>query len=173
MTTTMPADGSAPATTSRSTAAEAATAAPATTPVWKVGVVAGMAASVATTAVAIGAKAIDIPMKAAPQNADAGRAIPLTGYAMGTLMCTAIGTLLAVFLARRAKRPAPTFVIVTTLLTVASFAGPITTGHATTATRLVLSLTHVVAAVIVIPALARRLAQPAATTTGDRAIRPA
>jgi hypothetical protein len=45
------------------------------------------------------------------------------------------------------------------VLTVVSFAGPITTGYATTATRLVLELTHVVAAAIVIPALAWRLAQ--------------
>jgi len=123
---------------------------------------AGVAAAVATTAVALGAKVIDIPMEAAPQNADAARAIPLTGYAMGTLMCTAIGTVLAIVLARRAKRPAAWFVGITTLLTLASFAGPITAGHATTATRLVLCLTHVVAAAIVIPALTSRL---------DRAVR--
>lgn len=130
-----------------------------TIPVWRVGAVAGLAAAVATTAVAVVAKAIDIPMKAAPQNAAAGRAIPLGGYAMGTLMCTALGTVLAIVLAWRAKRPARMFVVITAVLTVLSFAGPITTGHATTATRLVLSLTHVVAAAIVIPALASRLAR--------------
>jgi len=40
---------------------------------------------------------------------------------------------------------------------VLSFSGVITTGHATTATRLVLARTHVVAAAIVIPSLAARL----------------
>ena len=50
---------------------------------------------------------------------------------------------------------------VTTALTVVSFAGPITTGHATTATRLVLALTHVAAAAIVIPMLAARVARSA------------
>ena len=129
------------------------------TPVWRVGAAAGVVAAVATTLVAAVAKAIDIPMMAAPKTAEVGRVIPMSGYAMGTLMCTAIGIILAVVLARRAKRPAATFVVVTSILTVLSMAGPITTGHATTATRLVLGLTHVVAAAIVIPALAHRLSQ--------------
>lgn len=126
-------------------------------PVWRAGAVSGAIAAAATTAVAVGAKAVDIPMLAAPRTEEVGRAIPLSGYATGTLLATAIGTLLAVALLRWTKRPAPVFVGVTTLLTVLSFAGPVTTGHATTATRLVLALTHVVAAAIVIPAVARRL----------------
>ena len=86
-----------------------------------------------------------------------GRAIPLSGYALSTVMCTAVGVLLAVALLRWSKRPAATFVGATAVLTVLSFAGPVTTGHATTATRLVLALTHVVAAAIVIPAIAASL----------------
>lgn len=129
----------------------------ATLPVWRVGALSGVAAALATTAVAVAAKAADVPMLAAPQTEDAGRAIPMSGFATGTLMATAIGTSLAVILARRVKRPAATFVVVTVVLTVVSFAGPLTTGHATTATRVVLELTHVVAAAIVIPVLARRV----------------
>jgi hypothetical protein len=45
----------------------------ATTPVWRVGAKAGLLAAAATTAVAVVAKAIDIPLKAAPHTADAGR----------------------------------------------------------------------------------------------------
>jgi uncharacterized membrane protein YeiB len=126
--------------------------------VGRAGALSGLVAAVATTAVAVGAELIDIPMKAAPRTEEVGRAIPLSGYAMGTLLCTAIGTVLAVGLYRWAKRPDRTFVVLTVVLTMVSFAGPITAGHATTATRLVLALTHVVAAVIVIPAVARRLA---------------
>jgi len=103
-------------------------------PVWLVGAVSGVAAALATTAVALGAKALDVPMKAAPRTEEVGRAIPLSGYAMGTLLCTAIGTVLAIALARLARRPATIFLVATIVLTVASFAGPITTGHATTAT---------------------------------------
>jgi hypothetical protein len=130
-----------------------------TTPLWRIGAGAGVVAAVATTAVAIAAKAIDIPMKAAPRTEEFGRAIPLNGFAVSTLMCTAVGTLLAIALYRYAKRPARTFLAATVVLTIASFAGPITTGYATTATRLVLALTHVVAAAIVIPALHARLAE--------------
>lgn len=128
------------------------------TPLWRVGLVGGVAAAAATTVVALAARAVDIPMMAAPNAATAAKTIPTTGYAMGTLMCTAIGTVLAIALARWTPRPAQLFVAATIALTVVSFAGPITTSNATTATRLVLALTHVVAAAIVIPALARRLA---------------
>jgi hypothetical protein len=131
----------------------------ATTPVWRVGAVAAVAAAVATTVVALTAKAIDIPMKAAASEASVAKAIPLSGFALGTLLATAIGTILAVILARRAQRPVRLFVVITSVLTLASFFGPITTSHATTATRLVLAFTHVVAAAIVIPALSRRLAE--------------
>ncbi|HZN16102.1 MAG TPA: DUF6069 family protein [Acidimicrobiales bacterium] len=130
-------------------------------PVAVVGAVAGAVAAIAATAVAVAAKAVDVPMLAAPKTDPVGRAIPMYGFAMGTLLSTTIGIVIAVALLRYAKRPARTFAIVTTVLTVASFSGPITTGHATTATRLVLSLTHVVAAAIVIPAVTWRLAQRA------------
>jgi hypothetical protein len=123
----------------------------------RAGVVSGVVAAAATTAVVLAAKAVDVPMEAAPKTEDFGRAIPLWGFPQSTLMCTAIGIVLAIALGRWAKKPARTFVAVTVVLTVISFAGPITTGYATTATRLVLGLTHVVAAVIVIPALARQL----------------
>jgi hypothetical protein len=126
-------------------------------PVLKAGAVAGAVAAVATTAVAVVAKAIDVPLEAAPKTADAAQAIPMYGFAMGTLLSTAIGIVIAVALARWTKRPGATFVAVTLVLTAVSFAGPATTGYATTATRFVLDLTHVVAAAIVIPAIARRL----------------
>jgi hypothetical protein len=127
-------------------------------PVWQVGAAAALVAAAATTLVALAAIAVDVPMKAAPRTAEVGRALPVSGFALSTIMCTAIGTVIAIALYRWAKRPARTFVAVTAVLTVASFAGPLTTGYATTATRLVLELTHVVAAAIVIPVMAKRLA---------------
>jgi hypothetical protein len=129
-------------------------------PVLLAGAVSGVIAAVATTAVVLAAKAVDVPMMAAPQTASFGEEIPLGGFATATLMGAAIGTILALALARWARRPARTFVITTLALTVFSFSGVITTGYATTATRLVLALTHVVAAAIVIPALTRCLTTP-------------
>lgn len=122
-----------------------------------VGIASGVVAAVATTLVAVIAKAADVPLRAAPRSADAGEAIPMSGFAFGTLTSVATGIVLALALRRFAKRPARTFTVVTLVLTALSFLGPITTGHATTATRFVLELTHVVAAAIVIPAMARTL----------------
>jgi hypothetical protein len=129
-----------------------------TRPLWLVGVVAGVVAAVAVTLVVIGALALGVPMQAASQATAAAEDIPVSAFAVLTLAFTAAGTVLAIALARWAKRPAPVFVVVTVILTILSLAAPIATANATTATRLVLALTHVVAAAVVIPALALRLA---------------
>lgn len=119
-------------------------------PVWKQGLVAGLAASVATTAVVVVARAVDVPVDAA------GESIPILGFAQMTLLCTAIGILLARVIGRRAARPRALFVKVTVALTALSFVPDITL-DAGTATKVTLILTHLVAAAIVIPALAGRL----------------
>ena len=70
-----------------------------TQPVWKAGLAAGLIASVATTAVVVVARAIDIPV------ADrAGESIPILGFAQMTLLCTAIGILLARVIGRRSSQ---------------------------------------------------------------------
>jgi hypothetical protein len=146
MTTT-----SLPQSTSRSAARSVAPK------LFRAGAIAGVVAAVATTVGATAAKAMGVPMMAAPQTAAAGEPLPVELFAVSTLANTVVGVLLALAAVRWVRRPAVTFVVVTVVLTLISFAGPVTTGHATTATRLVLALTHVVAAAIVIPALARRL----------------
>jgi hypothetical protein len=121
-----------------------------TTQLWKSGVVAGLAASVATTAVAAAAKAIDIPIEVG------GKAIPLLGFAQLTFVGAIIGAILAVVLSNRATRPRRTFVVTTLALTLLSIV-PDVLADAHAGTRFTLALTHVVAAVIVIPALSSRL----------------
>jgi hypothetical protein len=130
----------------------------------RAGIAAGLVAAAAASVVVVVAKAAGVPMLAAPGGAAAGKDIPLWAFATSTLMATVIGIVLAAALARWVKRATAVFVGPTTALTVLSFAGPITTGHATTATRLVLALTHVVAAAIVIPTLAARVAARSART---------
>ena len=76
-----------------------------------------------------------------------------------TVVATMIGTLLAAVFARRAARPRRTFVVTTISLTLLSFV-PDVIADAHVSTRLTLALTHVVAAALVIPALASRLAEP-------------
>jgi uncharacterized protein DUF6069 len=121
--------------------------------VWKTGLAAGLAASVATTATAGVAHAAGISL------AVGGKAIPLLGFAQVTFVAAMVGTLLAAVFARRASRPQRTFVVTTIALTLLSFV-PDVIADAHGSTRLTLALTHVVAAVIVIPALASRLPEP-------------
>ncbi len=116
----------------------------------KTGAVAGVSASVATFAFAALAQALDASLTVG------GKAIPLVGFAQLTLIASIVGTVLAVVLSRRATRPRRTFVVTTVVLTALSII-PDVLADASTSTRLTLALSHVVAAVIVIPALASRL----------------
>ena len=88
--------------------------------VWQVGVLASVAAAVATELFALGAEAIDIPMEVD------GEEIPFGGFAMITLLWSVVGTVLAVALARWAKSPARTFVVTTVVLTLLSLVFPFT-----------------------------------------------
>ena len=115
------------------------------------GAVAGVVASVATTGVAVAADAIGVPIEIA------GESIPMAGFAQLTLFFTAVGIVMASVMARRAVHARDTFVKTTLALTALSFV-PDVLADAQTATKLTLILTHVAAAVIVIPTLAARLA---------------
>ncbi len=122
----------------------------ATRKLWKTGAVAGVSAAVATTALAAGAQAADVSLKVG------GESIPVIGFAQMTLVGAIVGTILAVVLSHRARRPRDTFLVTTVVLTALSFI-PDVTAEAASATKILLALTHVVAAAIVIPALASRL----------------
>ena len=133
----------------------------ATKPVWLVGAASTVVAAVVTVAIAAVAKAADVPLAVAASSDDAVEAIPAAGFAPVVLMAGAIGIVLALAFNRWAKQPARTFVAVTVALTAVSFITPTeaVAHNATTATRLVLALAHVVAAAIIIPAIAYRLAR--------------
>jgi hypothetical protein len=120
--------------------------------VWRTGLRSGLVAAVATTAIAGVASAADVPLEVA------GEAIPLAGFFQVTLLCVAVGILIARVVGRRASNPGRTWVRAAVALTALSFV-PDLTADATTATKLVLVTTHLVAAAIVIPALAGRLAE--------------
>jgi len=115
------------------------------------GAVAGVVASVATTGVAVAADAIGVPIKIA------GESIPMAGFAQLTLFFSAVGIVLASVMARRSTHARDLFVKTTLALTALSIV-PDMLADAQTATKLTLILTHVVAAAIVIPTLASRLA---------------
>jgi hypothetical protein len=118
----------------------------------RAGVVVGVIAAAANTAVVIAARAADVPL------AVGGESIPLLGFPMMTLVATVIGVVFAMVLSIRSSRPRRTFVVTTMVLTAITLI-PDASADATAATKLVLMLTHLVAAAIVIPALANRLEQ--------------
>jgi peptidoglycan/LPS O-acetylase OafA/YrhL len=115
------------------------------------GAVAAVAAAVATTGVAVAADAIGVPITIG------GEAIPIAGFAQLTLFFSAVGIVIASLMARRADRPRHTFLSTAVVLTALSFV-PDVLADAQTATKFTLVLTHMVAAAIVIPTLASRLA---------------
>ena len=128
------------------TATPSTTASATTRPtVWRTGLAAGVAAAVATTAVAVAARAIDVPLEID------GKAIPLAGFAQLTLFFTGVGVLLARFIRRRSAFRT-TAIVLTALSLVPDLAA-----SASTATKLTLMVTHLVAAAIVIPMLSGRL----------------
>ena len=85
-----------------------------------------------------------------------GAPIPVLGFAVLTAFFSLVGLVLAVVLSRVARRPRSTFIRTTVVLTVLSLV-PDVIADAAPATKALLMLTHLVAAAIVIPAVARRL----------------
>ena len=122
-------------------------------PVWKHGVAAALAASVATTVLAALASADGVSF------ADAtGAAIPISGFTTLTLVFSLVGVGLAAVLARTARRPRRTFVRTALALTALSFVPDLTFGFDAASATTLITL-HTVAAAIVVPALAGRLAR--------------
>ncbi|MEV0224792.1 DUF6069 family protein [Streptomyces sp. NPDC050704] len=125
--------------------------------VWQVGALAILAGAVVTEAFALIARGVGVPMEAASPGETEAAAIPVGGFAGGVLFWSIAGIVLAVALARWAKRPARTFVVSTVALTVLSLAGPALAPHTATSTQIVLAVSHLVAAAVIIPPVARRL----------------
>jgi uncharacterized protein DUF6069 len=117
----------------------------------RTGVAATAVASVATMTVAAGGHAAGISLDMA------GAPIPVTGFGMLTAVFSLVGVVLAVVLSRTAGHPRRTFVRTTVVLTVLSLV-PDAIADAAPATKALLMITHLIAAAIVIPAIARRLA---------------
>ncbi len=117
---------------------------------WAAGSLAALVAAGATTTIAAAGHAAGVSLDIDDQP------IPLLGFAQLTAVFALIGVGIAHLLARRAASPRSTFVKVTVGLTVLSLV-PDVVVNAATETKALLMLTHLVAAAIVIPVVARRL----------------
>ena len=122
-------------------------------PVGKHGVAAAVVASVATTVLAAVASAAGVSF------ADGtGASIPIGAFAQLTLVFSLFGVGIAAVMARKVRRPRPTFVRTTVALTALSCVPDVTFGFDAGSAATLIAL-HIVAAAIVVPTLARRLAR--------------
>jgi hypothetical protein len=114
------------------------------------GLAAIVAAGAATMIVAAAGRAAGVSLDVS------GAPIPISGFAVMTALCSAVGLILAAVLSRTTRHPRRVFVRTTVVLTVLSLV-PDLIADAAPGTKALLMLTHLVAAAIVIPAVARRL----------------
>jgi hypothetical protein len=123
-----------------------------TTRFWRVGLASGAVASVATVATVLIARAADVAV------AIDGEKVPVDGFVLFTMVGALIGVAIARTMSRRARHPRAMFVSTTVALTVLSIV-PDVLIEADAASKVVLALTHLIAAAIIVPALASRLAR--------------
>jgi hypothetical protein len=116
----------------------------------RTGALATAAAATATALVAAAGQAVGI------STAVSGAPIPASGFAVMTAIFSVVGLVIAAALRRFARRPRTAWIRTTVVLTALSFV-PDALADAAGSTKALLVLTHVVAAAIVVPAVARRL----------------
>ena len=116
------------------------------------GLVATLAAMVATTLAAALAQAVGVDFEVP----DGGQTIPLSGFAVVTGFCSVVGIVIAVALLRWSARPAQRFVWTAVSLTAISLVPPPLSGANTATTTALIGL-HLVAATVMIATLARSL----------------
>src|SRR5262245_3818497 len=121
-------------------------------PLWRRGVVAALVAAAATTIIATVADAAGVSFAGSD-----GKAIPRAGFTQLTVLFSLVGVALAAVLARKAQHPRSTFRKVTVGLTALSVLPDFVMGFDGASIAALIS-SHLVAAAIVIPTLARRLA---------------
>jgi hypothetical protein len=136
-------------------------------PLWRTGLAAALVAAVASILVYVAARAAGVPMELTEIFEDRFARMPVTNMAWAALLEGGVaGTVLAAACRRWARRPRATFVAVATIGLIASFALPVTS-DASTATKVVLSLSHVVVAAIIVPALALAVPRRRAPAISD------
>jgi hypothetical protein len=134
-------------------------------PLWQVGLVAALVAAAASVIVYAVARAAGVPMELTEVFEDEFARMPVRNMMFGALLeGGVVGTALAAACRRWSRRPLSSFVTLTTIGLIASFALPVFS-DASTATKVVLSISHLVVALIIVPPLT--LALPAAPARPD------
>lgn len=131
-------------------AATTTSAAPSAGSLLRHGAAATLLAAAATSVVGAAGQAAGFSLEVS------GAPIPVSGFAAMTVIFSVLGVLLAAVLRRFASRPRTAWFRTTIGLTMLSLV-PDVLADAAGSTKIVLMVTHLVAAAIVIPAVARRL----------------
>lgn len=133
-------------------------------PVWLVAVLASLAAAAVAESFTLLARGVGVEMVAAGVGEDAATDIAVGSVARSVVLWSVGGIVLAVLLAvlarravRVARRPAHVFAVCAGAFTILSLAGPGFAPHTAVTTQVVLACTHVLAGVVIIPVVARRL----------------
>lgn len=122
-------------------------------PLWQVGLASAPVAAVAAVAVYAIARAAGVPMELTEVFETTFARMPVINMAFAALLEGGIaGTVLAAACRRWTSHPRTWFLVLTTIGLAASFAFPILS-DGSTATKLVLSASHLVVAAIIVPAL--------------------
>jgi hypothetical protein len=111
-------------------------------------------------------KAAGIPMRAGFLGSTHAGPVTAGSFAVGVLVCTFWGTILAAAVGRLSQRPRRTFALVSSALAAVSLVVPFGAGATATSTKFALAGAHLLVALVVIPILVRAFPQGAAPT-GD------
>ena len=124
------------------------------------GALAAATSAIAVTLYALVIRALGAPMKAGFISAAAASSLKIGSFAMGAIICTFWGTLIAAALSLFASKPRMRIVQVAVVLTAVALVVPLGAAHTAGTTKIALVDAHLLAALIVIPALARGLTEP-------------
>jgi Family of unknown function (DUF6069) len=123
--------------------------------IWRAGGIAAAGAALANVAVALIASAADVSLEVKQMGADVREELPIVLFAVASVVGALIGVGLAQLLATRAGAR-QRFVQIGIIGTVLSFVSPLA-ADADSGTKAVLTITHVVAAAVILPLLAKTL----------------
>jgi hypothetical protein len=129
-------------------------------PVWQVCYLSGLAASVVVELFGLVMRVAGVPMRAAGLGSQHATPITVGMFAMGTMVVTFWFTFLVVLVARFAANPAAVYVRLAWPILVLSLAVPLTAADTALSTKLTLAAAHLIAGVLIIPTVTRRLACP-------------
>jgi Family of unknown function (DUF6069) len=88
-------------------------------------------------------------------------ALPFGACATSIAMCMVLGTVIAALVNWRARRPAYTYAVLATVLTVVSLGAPLVAAGTSATTKFTLIVAHLIAAAVIVPVVARCLARRA------------